>query len=427
MGTPVNADNMNHIEDGIEDHEARISILEEGGDSSNFLNKSQITNCLLEVPQRIKLELVDGVLTLKAGSKVIVPNGFEEDGVTPKFDYITVPKDVVFAKTGTKAKQMLTITPSSWSFGWTTATYSGADTDTKSGTMCYRTDLNRVIYQNDVNAVNYALPFAIFSYESGIVTELSQVFNGFGYIGSIVWVDKGVKALAPNGRNEDGSLNNTEWVNDRLVRSDQQAWGTKTGGKLVYSNKFASKVNFQNIERFTSDTYSHQHKYNEQENKWYLSQDAGATWVEEELVILSDDMNITSGQITKIAPKLPFRAVDYNDAVLKTDLSEVHTVVETYSSGSSWYRIWSDGWCEQGGVATINYEKTTVITLLKPYVTNAYHTNVSPYGWTNISDNMNVQEKTESTISIYGTGVSPAGGWGSASCRWEAKGYAQKP
>ena len=31
IGTPVNADNMNHIEEGIEDHETRISILEKGG------------------------------------------------------------------------------------------------------------------------------------------------------------------------------------------------------------------------------------------------------------------------------------------------------------------------------------------------------------------------------------------------------------
>ena len=43
--------------------------------TSNFLNKQQITNCLLEVPQRIKYELTDGTLTVKAGSVVIVPYG----------------------------------------------------------------------------------------------------------------------------------------------------------------------------------------------------------------------------------------------------------------------------------------------------------------------------------------------------------------
>ena len=41
----------------------------------HFLNKSQITNCLLEVPQRIKHTLENDTLTIKAGSVVIVPLG----------------------------------------------------------------------------------------------------------------------------------------------------------------------------------------------------------------------------------------------------------------------------------------------------------------------------------------------------------------
>ena len=35
-----------------------------------------------------------------------------------------------------------------------------------------------------------------------------------------------------------------------------------------------------------------------------------------------------------------------------SDLSEVVCVVETWRSGTEWYRIWSDGWCEQGGYYT---------------------------------------------------------------------------
>lgn len=44
-------------------------------------------------------------------------------------------------------------------------------------------------------------------------------------------------------------------------------------------------------------------------------------------------------------------------------------VVETYVNGSSWYRIWSDGWCEQGGELTYEaeYNWTKTITLLKSY------------------------------------------------------------
>lgn len=31
-----------------------------------------------------------------------------------------------------------------------------------------------------------------------------------------------------------------------------------------------------------------------------------------------------------------------------------HYVVETYHNGNNWYRIWSDGWCEQGGDLVLN-------------------------------------------------------------------------
>ena len=56
---------------------------------SNLLNYT--TNRILEIPQDIKLELNNGTLTLKAGSKVYVPNG---PGV---FDAVTVANDIKLA------------------------------------------------------------------------------------------------------------------------------------------------------------------------------------------------------------------------------------------------------------------------------------------------------------------------------------------
>lgn len=42
-------------------------------------------------------------------------------------------------------------------------------------------------------------------------------------------------------------------------------------------------------------------------------------------------------------------ASDLHNKVDKNDLISVHCVIETYVNGDSWYRVWSDGWCEQGG------------------------------------------------------------------------------
>lgn len=46
---------------------------------------------------------------------------------------------------------------------------------------------------------------------------------------------------------------------------------------------------------------------------------------------------------------------------------EAHTVIETYRNGTEWYRVWSDGWLEQGGKYV-----STPITFLKPFANADY-------------------------------------------------------
>ena len=58
------------------------------------------------------------------------------------------------------------------------------------------------------------------------------------------------------------------------------------------------------------------------------------------------------------------------------DLANVNNakgvLLESYVNGTSWYRVYSDGWCEQGGIATtsnttiVNSYKNTII-FLKPF------------------------------------------------------------
>ena len=46
-------------------------------------------------------------------------------------------------------------------------------------------------------------------------------------------------------------------------------------------------------------------------------------------------------------------------------------VVESYRNGTSWYRVWSDGWCEQGNDYTyVPANGGATVTLLKPYSMN---------------------------------------------------------
>lgn len=54
-----------------------------------------------------------------------------------------------------------------------------------------------------------------------------------------------------------------------------------------------------------------------------------------------------------------------------TNCTKPH-IVETYVNGTSWYRVYSDGWCEQGGQVSLNDATSTAVTFLKPFLNTNY-------------------------------------------------------
>ena len=183
------------------------------------LNITNITNCITEIPQDIKLELVDGVLTLKAGSKLYVPNGLEDDGVTPKFDEYILKDDFVATDIPSNTVDFFM-----WDVnlqglaGWPSVhCYSGDTRPTVSGQYAVWYDTKNNVYEVKYGADTwssrkYSLPICIATGNGTRFTSLDQVFNGFGCIGHTAWVSKGVKCLLPKGRNEDGSLKSLEYT-----------------------------------------------------------------------------------------------------------------------------------------------------------------------------------------------------------------------
>lgn len=47
-------------------------------------------------------------------------------------------------------------------------------------------------------------------------------------------------------------------------------------------------------------------------------------------------------------------------------------IIETYSNGDDWYRVWSDGWIEQGGQSYNAVDSEITIQLHKPYTNSDY-------------------------------------------------------
>ena len=257
--------------------------------ASDALRQTQITNCLLEIPQNIKLELVDNVLTLKAGSKVIVPNGA---GV---FDEVVIDNDITFNPSSLSNRTGLLYVKNSLgtpSLGLATKTTSTSGATTPSVGWHYNTTDN-IVYR-DGNAENISLPIAIVTNVNGTgATAINQVFNGFGYIGSHLWVDKGVKALIPNGRNVDSNLNNIEvttqaiYVYTRNLNGDVPLW-LDQNGTLLLSAGLA---------------------YDEKRNVIYIIDNENTTANRCQIAMT----NLTNGVVNSFQPKQPFRAVDHND------------------------------------------------------------------------------------------------------------------
>jgi len=318
------------------------NLTDVGKNIANWSNN--VTNCITEIPQDIKLELNNGTLTLKAGSKVYVPNGFETDGTTPKFDVVTIESDASISSlwTGTGSgsrvnaiflsqnNTLKTIGIDYENSSW----WSGSNpTITKTYGYRYNITTNFIQQTSDTGSTwtgNYSLPIALVSADNNNKTPVSidQIFNGFGYIGSTVFALPGVKGLIPNGRNADGSLKN---IKSTLTKVHtywlDQAWGTVFSGHKFYlrvfdevQGNYAGDVQPDTRVIYSkgipSSTYTGVY-YDTEENKWFWVNNGEISVQDKMFLGISFIANITATTFTVDGnwnPKTPFHALDYNDS-----------------------------------------------------------------------------------------------------------------
>lgn len=102
-------------------------------------------------------------------------------------------------------------------------------------------------------------------------------------------------------------------------------------------------------------------------------------------------------------------------------------VTETYKNGTSWYRIYSDGWCEQGGyfTAVSNDLPTNVVSFLKKFTNTKYFvafTNDRTGTTSNTTgqnfNTVGVRDKKTNSFTFWCSTVQALNG----AC-WEARGY----
>ena len=311
----------------------------------DVITSNKITNCITEIPQDIKLELNNGTLILKAGSKIYVPNGMNADG-SNKFDAVTVPNDVSWEKSTTEGTRLAFYSVGGGFPGIvSTYCYSG-DTAKMNSTSAvtygrfYNTETNKIYVGNSNGGswveVNNSLPICIFKNDaSRNVTSIDQVFNGFGYIGSTQFVLPGVRGLVPNGRNADGSLKNVEVISEKVITYTR----TVNGGPFVLGFSHNDVDNgFQHfISSEIQPTSGYYLWYKPSENLIYRVAQGVVDGIYEKCVYGTEVRNTASPyNITSFQPKTTFHAVDYNDAVKYSDKAEVvGWGMPNYSAGMS--------------------------------------------------------------------------------------------
>lgn len=172
---------------------------------SNLLNYT--TNRILEIPQDIKLELNNGTLTLKAGSKLYVPNGA---GV---FVEKTTSSDLTLTNGWGNQQFFVYVDINNLICMREVAiTESGSSSSLTSQYRCwYDTTNNSIKWTDDTGSTwreGFSFPIALITADASSIVSIDQVFNGFGYIGSTLFLLPGVKTVVPDGRNEDGTCKN---------------------------------------------------------------------------------------------------------------------------------------------------------------------------------------------------------------------------
>nr|DAW93701.1 MAG TPA: hypothetical protein [Bacteriophage sp.] len=255
------------------------------------LSAKNITNCITAIPQDIKLELVDGVMTLKAGSKVYKANG----------ESITISGDLVAAQGGTNTGAFAFYRSDNNTVYTVIAsqTFSGTTAPASPVTATTWLDMGAKdvkVYDGTQWVGGVSLPLCIFDNQDGKVTAVTQVFNGMGYIGNSVYALPGVKGLIPNGFNADGSLNNAEFeVANVLITTNT---GSTDKRNIVFNNGWMG--------------HPRQSYYNIEDNRNYRTNN-DETDIIITTTIIAAAVEYVKGRVTSLTPKTVFHAVDYND------------------------------------------------------------------------------------------------------------------
>lgn len=201
------------------------------------ITNNRVSNVVTEIPQDIKLELSNGILTLKSGSVLTYPDGTQyqltsDQSITNSVNgkHILIADTVGHLDVGYLLDRV--------------GSGSSLPPDNTNYSVFYNsTDGKIYTWQTDHWGVrNCSLILALVTVSNGAISSIDQVFNGCGYIGHHAFVLPDVKGLIGNGFNSDGTLKVISKTVSALVIADMTAGPTYN---TVFINTYSGQAGTQ--------------------------------------------------------------------------------------------------------------------------------------------------------------------------------------
>lgn len=273
-------------------------VLSNDGTNLSWRNEqvgyNQITNCITEIPQDIKLEINNGTITLKAGSKVYNGNGVLKTTTTDissanaNYDgqvLIALSKDFDVLLTGFVPGE----------------TVSELPTSAASFKIYYNTTDKKCYLDTTDGWQECSLPIALGTSTVSSWVSIDQVFNGFGFIGSTIFALPGVKSLSPNGNDSLTGIKKNNIISIENILTYTCPNITANVILDLYANKIA--INSQAFDKPTTDLIFFDEINNYNYAGLGISNDI---WV--------GSARIENGKIVLFNPKHPISLIDKNDS-----------------------------------------------------------------------------------------------------------------
>lgn len=278
--------------------ETSQQILSNDGTNLSWRNEqvgyNQITNCITEIPQDIKLEINNGIITLKAGSKVYNGNGVlkttttDISSVNANYDgqvLIALSKDFDVLLTGFVPGE----------------TVSELPTSTASFKIYYNTTDKKCYLDTTDGWQECSLPIALGTSTVSSWVSIDQVFNGFGFVGSTIFALPGIKGLSPNGNDSLTGIKKNNIISIENILTYTCPNITANVILDLYANKIA--INSQAFDKPTIDLIFFDEINNYNYAGLGISNDI---WV--------GSARIENGKIVLFNPKHPISLIDKNDS-----------------------------------------------------------------------------------------------------------------